>query len=96
MASQELYSQQSYYFECVCGSDEHTIRFILDPENHELFLHVFLNEPNIFLRIWKGIKYIFGYKCRYGHWDEWVLENSDTQQLKEMCEKHLKGIKNNV
>lgn len=81
----------TYFFECDCGSDEHILRFTLDThDEHVIYAHVFLNQHrNIFERIWIAIKYIFGYKCKYGHWDEWILREEDALRLKAMVEDFL-------
>ena len=82
------------YFDCICTSIEHTIRFVLsfyedDPEIH---LEVYLNQyRNVFKRMWTAIKYIFGYKCKYGHWDCWELSSiEDAERLKDILEKYIK------
>lgn len=81
-------------FDCSCHSDEHVITFRYfedDIEGHktkELYLSVFLNQyRNIFKRIWVAIKYIFGYKSKYGHWDCWSLSDEDCNRLKTLIEK---------
>jgi hypothetical protein len=75
----------SYFFECACGSDEHTLRFTLDKEDNLIYTSIFLNYPSSFLgRIWLALKYIFGYKCKCGHWDCWILRKEDAQRLKNM------------
>jgi len=77
----------SYFFECKCGSDEHTLRFTLDKEDREIYTSVFLNNyRNIFKRLFIAIRYIFGYKCEYGHWDCWIMRNEDVQNLSKMLE----------
>lgn len=75
----------SYFFECKCGSDEHTLRFTLDKEDKEIYTSVFLNHyDNIFKRLFRAIKYVFGYKCIYGHWDCWIMRDEDVQKLFDM------------
>lgn len=77
----------SYFFECKCGSDDHTLRFTLDKEDREIYTSVFLNNyRNIFKRLFIAIRYIFGYKCEYGHWDCWIMRNEDVQNLSKMLE----------
>lgn len=77
----------SYFFECKCGSDEHTLRFVLDKTDREIYTSIFLNNHfNIFKRIIVAIKYIFGYKCSYGHWDCWIMRDEDTQKLSDMLD----------
>jgi len=79
----------SYFFECGCGSDEHTLRFTLDNEDQEIYTSIFLNNyNNIFKRIFIAIKYIFGYKCKYGHWDCWIMKKDDAQKLLEMLNNY--------
>ena len=70
------------YFTCECHSPEHTLIFTLDRESNEIYTSVFLLEPpSIWRRIWIGIKYIFGYKCKYGHWDCFSLKQKDVYRL---------------
>ncbi len=81
----------SHFFECACGSDEHTIRFILDYEDGDLYTSVYLNQYRSWWKTaWVGIRYIFGYKCRYGDWDCWMLDASDAVRLRDMCDEFIK------
>lgn len=82
----------NYYFECICGHDEHTIRFTLDKEEKEIYTSVFLaNHRNFFVRIILGIKYIFGRKSRYGHFGNWVLNPDDANRLEQMLKEFKDG-----
>ena len=77
--------QKIKHLDCVCTSPEHTLRFMLDDE--ELYTEVFLNNPNnFFKRMWIAIKYVFGYKCKYGHFDCFVMKPGDEDKLIELCE----------
>lgn len=84
----------TYYFECQCGSDEHTLKFTLDKGGDacddvaEIYTSVFLNawEP-WYRRAWSAIKYTFGYKCKYGHWDCWILRNEEAGKLRAMLDE---------
>lgn len=72
---------QTEFFECICGSEAHTLRFQLD-DDVELYTSVFLNQyRGFFGRLWIAIKYLFGYKCRYGHWDCTMLKLEDADRL---------------
>ena len=78
----------SHYFECACGSSEHTLRFTLDKEDKEIYTDVYLNQYRAwYMRLLVGIKYIFGYKCKYGHWDNWILYEPDIIRLRNMCDE---------
>ena len=83
------------FFECDCGSEEHTLRFTLEldnvPEGAVLYTTIFLNNwQHWYQRVWIAIKYIFGYKCKYGHWDSWNLRKQDAKRLQSLLEKVIK------
>ncbi len=70
------------YLECSCYSPEHRLVFVYDEEENEIYVSVFLSQyRNFFKRIWIGIKYVFGYKCRFGHFDEFILSLDDKEKL---------------
>lgn len=74
------------YFECDCGSVEHTLRFVLDKDDKQIHTEIYLNQYRSWLmRIWVGIRYIFGYKCKCGEWDCWMLSKDDAIRLRDMC-----------
>ena len=83
--------QKFHYFECQCYSDEHTLKFTLDDEDEPyLVTSIFLNQyRSIFKRVWVAIKYIFGYTCKYGHWDCWELRPEDSKRLMALLEEHI-------
>lgn len=80
------------YFECTCGASEHTLRFTYSEGDGmfpstlytEIYLH---NYKRFWKRLWYGIKYIFGYKCKYGAWDVWELRAEDVPRLKVLLTK---------
>lgn len=85
---------QRYYYECACGSAEHMLRFIYDQDSNELYMEVQLTQyRNIFKRIWVAIKYIFGYQCRYGHWDCFLLNPDDCDGIKKLLNKVIENKK---
>jgi len=75
---------------CECNSTEHQIVFNKiddDSDDKQIYCHIYLSDyPNFFKRVIIGIKYIFGYKCKYGHWDEFILSKKHSDDLKEMSE----------
>jgi hypothetical protein len=79
---------ECHFFECHCHSPEHTLVFhLFDDDPKMLCAHVFLNPDNFFKRIWNSIKYIFGYKCAYGHFDEFIFNPKDAQKLMNLLEQ---------
>ena len=70
------------YFECQCGSPEHALVFTLDKEDNEIYTSVFLDQYRPWWhRIWVAIKYVFGYKCMYGHFDCCLMRPEDAKRL---------------
>ena len=73
-------------FICECNNVEHQLIFSYfeddDPKYSDVYLEVHLNpEYNIFKRIWYAIKYIFGYRSMYGHFDCFIFKKSDAPKL---------------
>ena len=77
------------YFECQCSSPEHLWRvwFDDDPSDPCIFMSVFLSNAPWYSRIVSGLKYIFGHKSRYGHFDEFILKAEDCDRLIEVLER---------
>jgi hypothetical protein len=81
---------------CSCSSVEHQIVFSYDDEDNLLYAQIHLTHYSFWKRLVKGIKYIFGYKCRYGHWDEFLFSSEHAQDLKYLANllernQHPKG-----
>ena len=78
------------YLECECHSVEHNMRFsyIADDETPQLFVDVPLcRRPKWYKRIWLGIAYIFGHRSRYGHFDEFIYDPDEVEQLRQFIVK---------
>lgn len=76
---------EDFFYSCSCYSPEHTMHWFVDPESGEIHTEIFLNTPDIWWkRVWVGIKYIFGYKSRYGHWDSFLLRHEDHDRVRKM------------
>lgn len=81
------------YYECACGSSEHVLRFVIDEdvEDPGMYMEVQLRQHrNWFHRIWVAVKYVFGYECKYGHWDCWLLDPRDTAGMIDLFQQHQK------
>lgn len=77
------------YFECWCRSPEHTLQFWMDEDNPPvLYAHVLLCPDPLWKRILNAIKYVLGYKCRYGHFDEFLLHPRDCDKFIELLNKY--------
>lgn len=77
------------YFECRCHTPEHTLRIWFDDEPGDpcVFASVFLANGPWYKRFVSGVRYIFGYKCRYGHFDEFILRPEDCDRLMGILER---------
>lgn len=75
-------SEDFKYLECRCTTPEHTLRFARD-EDHT-YITFFLDNGPWYRRVVTGIRYILGYKCRYGHFDEVVLGRDEVRRLVEI------------
>lgn len=79
-----------HHFDCECHSEEHTFRFQYDTQDGDLYLSTFLNDFDPwYKRVWKATKYVFGYKCKYGHWDNTHLDLQTTKRLKDLLDKSI-------
>ena len=66
--------EESMIFICECHSYDHQAIFSKDEENKQLFVSIHLNtNRNFFKRIWYAMKYVFGYKSKFGDWDEFFI-----------------------
>lgn len=75
-------------FICSCGSIEHQAIFWYDNDEKTLEVNFHLcNYDNFFKRCWVSIKFILGYKSKYGHWDSFIFKPTDEEKLKKYLNK---------
>jgi hypothetical protein len=88
------------YFECDCQSPEHRLVFIDTNDEYyknepRVYTEVYLNNyRGFFKRILVAIKYILGYKCRYGHFDNFELNSNDINRLQLLIEGYIERYGN--
>lgn len=76
-------------FICQCESSEHQVIFSYfdDGELREVYMTTYLCKCNNFWRrLVYGIKYIFGYKSKYGAFDEFIFKGSDADKLQRIVD----------
>lgn len=79
----------NHFLVCECNSSEHTLRYMYDQENKELYTEVYLNNHNsIFKRIYIAVKYIFGYTSKYGHFDCTIMSKKEASKLFHFLRKY--------
>lgn len=70
---------------CKCHSLQHQYSFWYDPKDNLLYCEPRLSTSNnFFKRVVAGFKYIFGYKSRFGEWDEFYFKNDDLVRLDKL------------
>jgi len=74
---------EKQYFECSCHSPEHTLSFTFDNDESfpAIYGCVFLGERPWYKRLWAATKYVFGHKCKYGHFDEFIFDPEDCDRM---------------
>lgn len=81
------------YYECECRSPQHTLKFSLDQEDGHacMYTYVFLDfcQP-WYKRIWTAIKYVFGYKSKYGHFDCFSFKPEDVEKLGNLVKTYYR------
>jgi hypothetical protein len=75
---------------CECHSLEHQVSFWYEQDEGTLYVETHLvTHKNFFKRLWVGLKYTFGYKSRFGEWDEILLgPNSQKELYQWLQSKH--------
>lgn len=74
-------------FICQCYNTEHQLIFSYfeNDDDKEVYVSIHLNpEYNIWKRMWIAIKYIFGHRSCYGHFDEFIFKKSDAERLQKV------------
>jgi len=80
------------YLECACTSSEHVVRVCIeDDEFYPMFISVQLSGGSFFRRLWEAVRHLLGYDCKYGHWDEVLLNRDGIRRLQLLCRKALEN-----
>jgi len=66
-------------FICDCTSREHQIIMVVDGD--EIYCHIHLAGGGFFKRLVGGARHIFGYHCKYGHFDEFILNKNGAKDM---------------
>lgn len=81
---------------CDCHSTEHQLVIYYSEDELDngkkypmCYFHVLLNKKPFWERLVYGIKYIFGYQCRYGAFEEFIFNPQDAEKLEKLA-KYLK------
>jgi hypothetical protein len=72
---------------CECHSLEHQFAIWYDDEMNQLYIEPHLGSKPLLQRLKYAIKYIFGYKTKFGSFDEIIINPDDAQKLTEYLNK---------
>ena len=74
---------------CTCTSADHDIRFVKDTRDGDVWVEVQLVAvDNIWRRIYNAIRYIFGYRSKYGHWDTTLISKEEAKKLQHFLKRY--------
>jgi hypothetical protein len=79
---------------CECHSDENQMLLFYNEtefdnghKSNMCYAHVHLTTHKSFWkRLVHGVKYVFGYKSKYGAWDEFIFNSNDADKLQELVD----------
>lgn len=76
---------------CDCDSLDHILRLtVFDDGDPECYLSIHLNSTRSFLdRLVGAFRYLFKLPCRYGHYDEMILNLEDARRLRGALNKFV-------
>lgn len=92
---QWVMTEQVYLVLCNCGMPEHQLIAAYTPEDDQetLYLHVHLGYwEGFWRRLWAGLRYAFGYKSRYGEFDEICLNSQEARSFAEFLLKFVRDV----
>lgn len=72
---------------CECNSTDHQMVFLYSEDESEnvCYVHIHLNKRRFLWRLVYGIKYIFGRKCNYGAFDEFIFNPDDSEKIQKLA-----------
>lgn len=78
-------------FICDCHSTDHQVVVYYESDENEFgtkypmcYFHIHLKKLPFWERVKYGLKYIFGRQCRYGAFDEFIINPDDADKLQEI------------
>ena len=92
-----LESYKELFLGCTCLSPEHqmVLGFYTDEEDEldkELYVTFYLSQwRSFFKRVWVAVRYVFGYKSRYGEWDCINFDKQKANELTRFIDKFLES-----
>ena len=91
----DQFGDEHLYVRCSCSSPEHQLHIHFNTWTNdsniideEMSISIFLQEKPFLKRLVMGIKYIFGYKSKYGHFGEILIDKNTAKEIKDFMGKY--------
>ncbi len=89
-------THQKLYVSCECGTLEHLFKFTywLDDEfpDDVLYMQVHLaNSDRWYQRIWAGLRHMFGYRSKYGEFDEVLINQTKAMEMRDFLSAYIEN-----
>jgi hypothetical protein len=79
------------YFECECDDFDHTLRMMYFRDEFDyIYLSIHLRQKSFARRLWHAVKYVFGFRSRYGDFDEFLWSPKEATRFRDMLNQYLK------
>lgn len=76
-------------FTCRCSSMQHV--FVVSADGEDLFLEMHLSPLPFMQRLKRTWDYLFGKRCKYGDWEEIILDPLSALELGDLLTKWCQG-----
>lgn len=76
---------------CLCGHSDHMIilNFEETGDYVECSMEIHLSPLPFYKRLWRAIKYVCGYRSRYGDFDELIIDRESAVKLRNYFDKAI-------
>lgn len=76
------------FFICQCNNTEHQLvfKYFENDIGGDVYVEVHLVPDSFWNRIKNAIKYIFGYRSKYGDFDEFIFKKEDANKLQSVVD----------
>ncbi len=92
------YGMRHEYYECICDSEEHALRitYFVDEWNNidedEVYFSVHMEAPGgVWSRLKTAVKYLFGYDCKYGHFECTTIKRQDAVRFRDLMDRYIQS-----
>ena len=77
---------ETKFYTCSCLSLEHLFCITCDQE--DCFISIHLAKKGFLDRLFHAIKYIFGYRCKYGDFEEIIVKKENVKEIIDILQKY--------